>query len=634
MVRGRSRLVRGALALAVLMFGAAAPTVLAKQVVPGGPVTPDPAFLQQLPGEPCTPETPYEQNSYGTDAAYGDDCTRIRFAFGPLSVKPGQNDALLQPVTIEKPAYDGYIVRFKPDIARALDGSKPNTEHLHLHHATWLNLGDSYGDGPFFAAGEEKTIANFPKGYGMQVGGDDQWGLLYMIHNALTTPDVLYITYEIDYVAADSAAASTITPVKPLWLDVQKKAIAEGAPETSSNPVFNVQRGYGHIDETTGRRVCSWPDENCAQFDMYGGVTPQQGLPIDEQIEGADYRVPASMAGTIVGLGGHLHPGGLRDEVSLVRNVDGAPVEKPIFTSDALYWDFEDPTKVGGPPHSWDMAMTVTGAPLGWKVKIAEVDIIRLNAVYDSDDASWYENMGIVVAYVATDDPIEPAGVDVFAPDVEVVDGIPTTALTPPGNWLDGWTPPSCTPDLEGLDGMKTLCLRGQVTHGAVPESANGGDPCGEAGCKPLTDKAGPVVSEIRSVGFTYGEADMGVIETTGLPTLERDKPARFWSYDSAAKVWHTFTRCALPCTGGTLMNYPIANGGAGVPGDTMDFESMEIGFGLFWEPAKSQLGGSKQYDEKWLTDGVYWEFTPKEAGTFAFYCRIHPGMRGAFRVV
>jgi len=631
MLRGSKRLGRAALALGALLALALTPVAAARQPVEGGPVVPDPAFLEQVPGEPCTPETPYEQAQYGTESPYGDACKRIRFAFGPIPVKPGQNDALLQPVTIEKPSYDGYIVRFKPDIARAADGSKPNTENLHLHHATWLNLGDSYGDGPFFAAGEEKTIANFPTGYGMAVDGDDRWGLLYMVHNALTTPDVLWITYEIDYVAAADAEALGITPVKPLWLDVQKRRIHEDAPSTSSNPVFNVQRGYGHDDPNTGRRVCSWPDENCAQFDVYGGVTPQQGVDMSEQIAGADYTVPADMAGTIIGLGGHLHPGGLRDEVSLVR--DG--LEKPIFTSDALYWDYENPTHVGAPPHSWNMSMTVTGAPLGWKVKIREGDIIRLNAVYDSDDASWYENMDIVVAMVAPDDPIAPEGIDPFAPDVEIVDGVPTTALTPPGPWLDGWTPPPCTPDLVGLDGTKTLCLRGSVTHDAVPESSNGGVTCTEQGdCQPLPDKEGPMVSEIRSVAFTYGEADMGVIGTAGIPQLKLGQPAKFWSYDSAAKVWHTFTRCKEPCTGPTTINYPIADGGAGVPNDPMDFESMEIGFGLFWEPAKSQLGGSKQYDEQWLTDGVYWTLTPTETGTFTFYCRVHPGMRGAFEVV
>jgi len=160
----------------------------------GKPPLPDPAFLQQVPGGKCTAENNYE-GGYINSKRYGDACKRIDFAFGPINVRPGQNDALLRPTVIEQPRYDGYITRFKPDLLRAVDGSKPRTEMLHLHHATWLNLGNSYGDGPFFAAGEEKTIADFPTGYGMHVSANDMWGLLYMVHDAEANPDTVWLTY-------------------------------------------------------------------------------------------------------------------------------------------------------------------------------------------------------------------------------------------------------------------------------------------------------------------------------------------------------------------------------------------------------------------------------------------------------
>ena len=329
-------------------------------------------------------------------------------------------------------------------------------------------------------------------------------------------------------------------------------------------------------------------------------------------------------------LGGHLHPGGLRDEVSLVR--DG--VEKPIFISDALYWDYETPSRVGAPPVSWNMSMTVTGSPLDWKVKVKKGDIIRINAVYDSEIASWYENMGIVVAYVAQKDPHGKPGVDVFAENVTLDRGVPRAAITPRGPWhYEGFHPGWCTPDLVGKDGSKRLCLRGTVTHGHVRESGNVGG-CGNAACPPLPKKKGRVVTDIVSAAFTYGEADMGVIGATGIPQVKKGDPVRFWNYDTVAKIWHTFTRCDAPCTGQTGINYPIADGGSGKPRDRMDFESMEIGYGLFWEPAKSQINGSDDYDDQWVKDGLYWEFTPTETGTYSFFCRIHPGMRGALEVV
>src|SRR4029077_6619048 len=130
---------------------------------------------------------------------YPGACQRLHFAIGPIAVKPGQNDVLLQPLTYEKPGYDGYITRFSPNLLRA-DGSVPPIEEIHLHHAVWFTatnasssgqsqsmsggqLGSldlrNYGNGPSCAPGEEKTIFDSPRGYGIPVKGTDQWNLLY-----------------------------------------------------------------------------------------------------------------------------------------------------------------------------------------------------------------------------------------------------------------------------------------------------------------------------------------------------------------------------------------------------------------------------------------------------------------------
>lgn len=599
-----------------------------------GPVVPDPGFIEQVPSGECVPETEYEQHLYETDEAlYGGDCKRISFAWGPIMVKPGQNDVVLEPATIEMPRYDGYIVRFKPDLVRSIDGSKPRTEDLHLHHATWLNLRRSYGDGPFFAAGEEKTINTLPPGYGMGVQADDEWGLLYMIHNAIAQPEAVWITYQIDFVSKTVAEEEhDIVNVKPLWLDVQKGAIHQDAPNTSSYPVFNAQKGFGHTDPETGVTMCTWPDENCARHDAFMDVTPNQGLDYADEIDGYDYTVPADMAGTIVGLGGHLHPGGIRDEVSLIR--DG--IEKPIFWSDALYWDHDDPSRVGGEPTSWNLSMTVTGATIGWKVKIREGDVVRINAVTDTNLGSVYEGMGIVVAYVAPDDPHGVEGVDVFEDTVEISTGISTEAKVPDGPYhYTGFRPGTCTPDLTGEDGVKNLCLRGMPTHGQVDESGNTGK-CTPDTCPPVPDPdtEGPLVTDIFSVGFTFGQADMGVVGFNGIPRIQKDEPVKLWNLDADARVWHTYTRCEAPCTGATKVNYPTADAGEG-PGDVMNFDTGNIGWGLLFEPTTSRFGADgESYDEAFLRDSQYTEFTPDTTGTFTFYCRIHPGMRGVFEVV
>ena len=589
----------------------------------------------------CSVDNKYEANIFRGkigDVRYKDICKRLKFTVGPIAVKPGQNEAMLDPVPIAKPSYDGYIVRFKPDLVLATNGESPATDEMHLHHATWLNLYPSYGKGPFFAAGEEKTVATFPQGYGMQVGARDSWALLYMVHNDQADNRVVWLTYEVDYIAKADAEAAGIAPVKPLWLDVQGSQIHPEAPSTSANPVFNVQRGFGSIDPETGRRVCTWPKQNCARHDTYGQVTPQQGAtkdstgkPID--IDGADWTVNEKMAGTIVALGGHLHFGGIRDEVSLVRKGK----EKPIFVSDALYWS-GDPEKrakdrIGAPPTSWDFSMTVTGAPY-WKVKIREGDTIRINTVTDSEDASWYEGMGIVVAYVANEDPHAPAGVDVFTDDVTIDRGYAKQGLIPKGPWdvKNNWKPSACSPKLTGAN--KTLCLRGMPTHGPKVESSNHSGGCPPDGCPPLPDKDGRLTTDIVSAGFTYGSADMGVIGQTGIPLLKKGVPARFWNYDTVARVWHTFTRCKEPCTGAKDMDYPMADGGNGKPNDVMDFDSSEIGYGTMLEPASGQLPPNNKSTEQTVRDGLYWEFTPTKVGTYTFFCRIHKSMRGAFKVI
>ena len=595
---------------------------------------PDPAFIEQVPGGPCEPDNPYEKAGWhkGASAQAGKMCKRIHFSYGPITVKPGQNDVLLGPVTIEKPAYDGYITRFKPDLVDETGKAPPITE-MHLHHATWLNFYPDYGNGPFFAAGEEKTILPFPRGYGMHVGARDVWLLLYMVHSEVVQPKEVWITYEIDFVAEADAEKIGIVPTKPVWLDVQHEPIARGAPNTSGNPVFNVQKGFGHFDHELGQMVCTWPKENCARHDVYGGDTPQQGKPIE--IPGADWKVTKDMAGTLITIGGHLHPGGINDEVTLVR--DGKEV--PIHISDAIYWDRKfvgvdeegdnlkrkDTDRGGGPMNSWDFSMTGTGAFLDWKVKVKKGDILRLNATYDSEYASWYENMGIVMAWVAPKDPHGPPGIDVFEDDVKIDPGVPTTATTTPG-----YREATCEPDLIGP--QKTLCLRGQVTHGHLAEADNFGG-CRFGRCEPLPEKEGPLVEDLYMSGMTYGLADMGIIEANGIPRVKVDQPFRFWNLDTYLNIWHTATRCAEPCTGATGLDYPIADGGIGSPKDVMDFDSTEIGYGVFFSPASGQFGSEKSFDEA-LRDGAYWEFTPTETGVYTFFCRIHHGMRGAFEVV
>jgi len=165
--------------------------------------------------------------------------TRMHFEIGPISIKPGQNNIDFTREAIPKPDVDGYIVRIAPDL-RLADGTIPGVDVIHLHHGVWLNSSarDSTAKLPerFFAAGEEKTTMALPVGYGYSYKATDKWTLNYMIHNLWPDEQQVWVTYDLDFIPADSAAADGMVAARPIWTDVQNGSIY---------PVFDVQKGSG-----------------------------------------------------------------------------------------------------------------------------------------------------------------------------------------------------------------------------------------------------------------------------------------------------------------------------------------------------------------------------------------------------
>ena len=77
--------------------------------------------------------------------------------------------------------------------------------------------------------------------------------------------------------------------------------------------------------------------------------------------------------------------------------------------------------------------------------------------------------------------------------------------------------------------------------------------------------------------------------------------------------IWHTITACKAPCNGSTGIAYPLADG-------QVQFDSGELGFGRRRRrPRRTATRGRRRRD-----------LTP---GTYTYFCRVHPFMRGAFRV-
>lgn len=576
---------------------------------------PIPAPLDSTLATPCAaePGNTYEEAWYrdvegwpaaanGKYVRYPGACQRLKFAFGPIVVKPGQNDVLIQPITIEKPAYDGYMVRFRPDLVRA-DGTVPYIEEVHLHHGTWLSIYPGYTSLPFLASGEEKTIGDIPKGYGFPVGKADTWQLLYMIHNLRPNPDVVWITYDVDFIAKDRGDALNLKKAYPIWLDVRGRDSGR-----SSYPVMNVQRGFG----VPGAGKCTWPLENCAAFDPWGVKSYHQGgsqtnydgheITLSSNLGGA---IPNFTGGSLVAIAGHLHPGGLTDTIDIVHNA-GQTSEDPrrIFTSEAVYWNCAGPQPTNadcpptGPPTSWDLSMTGTGFPR-WAVKVKPGDTLRINATYDSVIQSMYEGMGIAVAMLAPDDD---SGLDPFTAPVD-------TSATDVSACLQKSTP--------------TLCTKGKVTHGHMAEANTKGGP--DLGSTiGGTDES---TTTINIAGFSFTQGDPAVIQATGsIPTVKMGGKLTFVNLDSAADIYHTVTSCKYPCDGATGIAYPLADGQADNSMQTIDFDSSELGYGV------PTIGPAKQ-SASW--DLAVTAQNGFEAGhVYTYFCRIHPFMRGAFKVV
>ena len=625
----------GAVAIAGAAGALAAPGAGAQQPAP----TPEPNAAVTIAPRPCALETDdaYEKKMYeleGWEAPayerYPGKCQRMRFAYGPIHVKPGQNDVLIEPVKIEKPMQDGYVTRFKPNLVMP-DGSVPPVEQVHLHHGTWLSQPE-YGSGPFFAAGEEKTIAPFPRGFGMPVKATDTWLLLYMVHSAVQQPMEVFITYDIDFVKKADGAELDMKPAYPLWLDVRP----------SGYPVFNVQRDYGGED---GK--CTWPREECAAHDPFGQTFTGQGKPgngLGEDLElpkeGEEFgRAGPFKGGTIIGMGGHLHPGGIQNEIDLVRP-GGEEVTRTvrrrkctrgkarrsksgkrirgrkrcrivrrrvkerkdtvrIYTGEAEYWDWDDPSKGGGPETSWDFSMRVTGLPY-WGIRVNPGDKLRSNATYDTRLASTYENMGIAVS--------------LFVPNDK--DGKPQA----PGlNPFQAKADRSAGCKSGGLKARAPrLCDKGLPTHGHYKENANHSAPQGE-----WNAKTGSPTQDVGVVNFQYHPGDLSLISMTGVPTVKLGQKLRFGNLEGGA-IYHTATSCAFPCLGPTGAAFPLPDGKTST-GRQLDFDSSEMGVGV---PA---IGAAKQaldYELPVTEDRGF-----RAGETVTYFCRVHPGMRGAFEV-
>ncbi len=128
----------------------------------------------------------------------------------------------------------------------------------------------------------------------------------------------------------------------------------------------------------------------------------------------------------------------------------------------------------------------------------------------------------------------------------------------------------------------------------------------------PSTLASGPLTSDVDIENYEYGPGDLDL--ATQSPTVQAGHSITFTNDDAPASgygTWHTITSCRLPCNRSTGVAYPTANA-------LIEFDSGQLGNN--GQPTAGRL--------TWATP------TNLPDGTYGYFCRVHPFMRGSFRVV
>lgn len=137
------------------------------------------------------------------------------------------------PVT--KPCSNCYITSIAPNLVFE-DGTTANMNNMvMLHHVVNMNYSKpditcnpgfsnminllglaAGGNERFYAAGNERTIATMPSGYGYRVGSGDNWGLVYHLMNMAPVERTVYFEYTFTWVSSGK------TKTRPMWLDIDQ----------------------------------------------------------------------------------------------------------------------------------------------------------------------------------------------------------------------------------------------------------------------------------------------------------------------------------------------------------------------------------------------------------------------------
>jgi polyvinyl alcohol dehydrogenase (cytochrome) len=511
---------------------------------------------------------------------------KLTFYYGPYTVPPGQD---LNRIDLDLPTRNGFLLSVDPSMRRVTDLSEPTHQEAHIHHAHWFeaepgtnNKGDMYFGGNaewIFGNGDEETRGDFrarsaadPDGpvYGQHIPAGKPQSLIYMLHNKTASPLVVYIVLDVAFRHGNKEELERLT----------------GRPHRDvSGMLFGRTYDVPRQPNGDGRFEYAKDGNGKATY-----ATTEQRNKFIEFVAPAD--------GVIIGMGGHLHPGGTR---VVVENYGSE--QRPCPNDGRGYGGtllLNSDARFRKAPYSEDFQMEVSHP--GYRAPMHKGDRIRISGTYENKRHAWYAVMTHLGIYVDEEQRpwrgCKPRVIN--SRKWNPVDGV----LNRPG-WGGKqdpfcgarWGGPACDHPEDKSKLREVPATRVTVANFAyTPGNRAAGEP-GEGG------EGGGGGGSGGGIGLP-GAAASGEIAV-----VPRGTPLTFFNADQAAGIRHTITTCRWPCNGTYVANYPLADG---------RWDSGVMGYDPIDKGSASPLAE-----------------TPKDLkpGTYPYFCRIHPWMRGAFRV-
>ena len=228
--------------------------------------------------------------------------------------------------------------------------------------------------------------------------------------------------------------------------------------------------------------------------------------------------------------------------------------------------------------------------------------------VYANDGYATYGAMSFTGLYVDRQQPPEPRGPEgctVANTGAYLLDGDPLGGDPVQGIWNRAWSyepPPHCG-----------LAIGFPACDKDIPEVM----------------PTGLATTVIHIADFLYLPGDQSLAGDLGAPVqVTRGDTITFVNEDAAGYIRHTITSCKFPCNGPYVANYPHADG---------MFHSGKLGNFDPIDGGGVQTGGDDPLGVYVASDTVpVWQLDTSdlEPGYYAYYCMIHPWMRGWIEIV